>query len=291
MPYAEWVYPSLSFILGAIVGSFLNVCIYRLPRELSLVLPRSYCPGCNAPVVWYDNVPVLSYLWLAGKCRSCRARIPVRYPVVELLTALLFFYLHRRAFTHPGVYDVGLLIPQLLLVCGLIVATFVDFDHRIIPDEITKTGMFAAPIFGAIYPAMQAPLAFSQLWEPRRALDSSVEAVAASLAGEAAGAGMIWGLGWFGAKLFKKDAMGFGDVKLMGMVGGFLGWQAAFLAFWIAPVLGLAYGIVQRIRTGDNYMPYGPFLSIAAFLVMVWHVEIVEAMMRDYPDMIRAWMS
>lgn len=274
-------------VLGAIVGSFLNVCIWRLPREESLVLPASRCVSCASPVAWYDNVPVLAWLWLGGKCRACRARISWRYPFVEALTAFLFFYMHRRAFLDPAGYDAGLLVPQLLLVSGLIVATFVDFDHRIIPDEISITGMVAAPLLSAINPGMHRELGVWQLWEGRDPADTTMEGILASLAGMATGAGMIWLLGWAGAKAFKKEAMGFGDVKLMGMVGGFLGWQAAFWIFWIAPVLSLAYGIVQKIRTGDPYMPYGPFLSLATFGVMLWQDRIVELLTRDYPRMVR----
>lgn len=291
MPHPEWVYPALSFVLGAIIGSFLNVCIYRLPREESLVLPRSACPSCGAPIAWHDNVPILSYLWLRGTCRSCRAPISWRYPVVELVTACLFFFMHRQVFADPTRYDAGVLIAHLLLVCGLIVATFVDFDHRIIPDEITKTGMVAGPLLSAIYPPLQSRLDAAFLWEPRRPAEGTGEALLASLVGMAVGAGMIYGLGWVGKRLFKKEAMGFGDVKLMGMVGAFLGWQAAFLAFWIAPVLGLVYGVVRWVRSGDRYMPYGPFLSIATFLVMLWHVEIVSLVTRDYPALLRTWLA
>ncbi len=291
MPHPEIVYPLLSLVLGAIVGSFLNVCIWRLPREESLVLPGSRCTACQAPVAWHDNVPILSYLWLRGKCRSCKGKISLQYPVVEALTALLFFYMHRRTFTDPGMYDTGLLVPQLLLVSGLIVATFVDLAHRIIPDEITKTGMIAGPFLSALYPPMQPKLAVAQVWEPRRAAHGTVEAIAASLIGMVVGAGMIWGLGWLGAKVFKKEAMGFGDVKLMGMVGAFLGWQAVFWAFWIAPVLGLVYGVVQKLRTGDSYMPYGPFLSAASFAVMLWQAEIVQAVTQDYPTLLQGWIS
>lgn len=291
LPHPEWVYPLLSMVLGAIVGSFLNVCIWRLPREESLVLPRSRCPGCQAPIAWYDNVPVLGWLWLAGKCRACGVRISWRYPFVEALTAFLFFYMHRRAFLDPAGYDASLLIPHLLLVSGLIVATFVDFDHRIIPDEITKTGMIAAPILSAINPGMHVKLGIAQLWEAPDPAATAGEGILASLVGMAVGAGMIWLLGWAGAKAFKKEAMGFGDVKLMGMVGGFLGWQAAFWVFWIAPILSLVYGVVQKIRTGDPYMPYGPFLSIASFAMMVWRGEIVQLLTRNYPELVRGWLG
>ncbi|MDD5348101.1 MAG: prepilin peptidase, partial [Candidatus Omnitrophica bacterium] len=210
------------FIFGSMVGSFLNVCIYRLPLEESIVLPRSHCPKCKKQIAWYDNVPFVSYILLGGRCRHCKEKISFRYFLVELITALVFlgFYL-RFGFSFPYIY-------YLILVCALIVATFVDFAHRIIPDEISLGGIAVGFLINAGRGAQFAPFRYD--WHP--ALDS--------LLGIIIGGGIIFSFGYcFDLVYFKllkrpaiqgeTESMGGGDVKLLAMIGAFLGWKGALI--------------------------------------------------------------
>ncbi|MBI4230305.1 MAG: prepilin peptidase [Planctomycetes bacterium] len=271
-----WAGMALVGVLALIIGSHLNVCIVRLPQGQSILTPESSCVRCRTPIRWYDNIPVLSYLLLRGRCRSCREGISIRYPIVELTTLAILLYLFGWEFQRPGGHrDWGIFLGQLLVVSALIVSTFIDFEHRIIPDEVTMPLILLSPVLSAIYPRLHVapwPLDLGTA----AVASGTWEAVVSSLAGIAVGGGMVWGLGIAGSYLFKKEAMGFGDVKLMAMVGGLLGWQVAFLAFWIAPLMGLVYGVIAWLRTGDRYMPYGPFLSLATLVAMAHRVDIAR---------------
>ena len=209
------------FVLGSIVGSFLNVCIVRLPHEKSVVFPSSHCVHCQTPIPWYDNIPLMSYLVLQGRCRFCKKSISFRYFLVELITGLTFLGFYK--YFGPT----KLLFPYLTMVCGFIVATFVDLKHRIIPDEVSVGGMFAG-------------LAFSLLMPELHGISGSfpfvhLKGLGYSLLGVLIGGGSIYLMGILGDFLFKKESMGGGDIKLMAMVGAFMGWQMAILAFFISP--------------------------------------------------------
>lgn len=247
----------LAFIFGSVIGSFLNVCIYRLPKGESIISPRSHCPHCNTPILWYDNIPFISYLNLRGRCRYCKERISFRYFLVELIAAGCFlgfvvhFGLTATVFIH------------LLLVCGLIISSFVDLKHQIIPDEITYTGIAVGLFFSLIYPPLQG-------------VSSPVISIFRSILGIVVGGGSLYLLGLIGNFLFKKESMGGGDVKLLGMVGAFVGWKPTLLAFFIAPLFGSTVGIILKVRKKIDIIPYGPFLSLGAIVSILWGEKILN---------------
>ena len=244
------------FCLGAIVGSFLNVCIYRMPRKKSIIHPGSHCPHCRHKIAWYDNIPFLSYIFLKGRCRHCGGKISFRYFVVELLTASLFLFL----FYHFGL---SLFFWIYIALCSsLIVVSFIDIDIREIPDEIDLTGIIIGLILSVAFPQLHKT-AFRHL------------ALFRSFLGLLAGGGSIYLTGIIGNAIFKKESMGGGDVKLMAMVGAFIGAKLALLAFFIAPFFGAVVGIVLKIRKGESLIPYGPFLSLATLIAIIWGERII----------------
>lgn len=250
---------------GACVGSFLNVCIYRIPRDESVVTPRSHCPHCNALIPWHLNIPVVSWLCLRGKCASCKGPISFRYALVELLAAMLFLAvfmkwaapaaMHMLPIAHPLVIPV-----YWLLLAGLILGTFVDFEHFIIPDSVTIGGMVAGPILSALVPALHG----KAIWW---------EGLTTSLIGLAVGFGLLNAVAWIGTKAFKKEAMGFGDVKLMGAIGAFLGWKAVLFTVFVSSLLGSVSGLLLIAFGGvklQSRIPFGPYISAAALIWVFW---------------------
>jgi len=263
----------ISFIFGSITGSFLNVCIHRMPLGESVVWPRSHCPHCKKKIPGYDNIPFISYILLKGKCRYCKKKISTRYIVVELLTALMFVVLFSR---FDLSYDFFL---YLFFVSSLIVATFVDIKHRIIPDEISVGGMILGFILSSVKGFSLRP--FSFVFSP----------MLNSVLGIIIGGGIIYLTGFFFDlvyfKLLKKppiqgetESMGGGDVKLLAMIGAFLGWQSAVLTFFLAPFFGAVVGIWNLIKKKDHTIPYGPFLSLAALLCLFWADKIIALIFR-----------
>ena len=245
------------FVVGACVGSFLNVCIYRLEKGVSIIRPRSYCPDCRHPLAWYDNIPLLSYLILRGRCRYCRKPISFRYFTVELLTAGIFLlFLHYFGLTVPFFIFIS-------LVSALIVATFIDIKARIIPDEISLPGMGIALLVSFSYPALQGT-------------GSHIQALLYSLLGLIVGGGVIYLTGLLGDFMFKKESMGGGDVKLLAMIGAFVGWKLALLTFFVAPLFGAVVGIILKIKNKTDTIPYGPFISLAAIISIIWGEEIIR---------------
>ncbi len=259
------------FVFGAIVGSFLNVCIVRLPHEQSIVLPRSHCVHCKKLIPWYDNVPFLSYLILRGRCRSCNEKISSRYFLVELITALTFL----GFFWYFG--PTILLWPYLIMTACFIVAIFVDFEHRIIPDEVSVGGMFAGLIFSLLIPELHNVPTFE-----RSLIIVHLHSLGLSLLGVLIGGGSIYLMGILGDFLFKKESMGGGDVKLLAMVGAFLGWKFAILTFFIAPFFGAVFGIIEKIRTNDTTIAYGPFLVLGALICLFQGDWIIAWIMSGY---------
>ena len=254
-----------STLFGACVGSFLNVCIYRIPRDESVVTPRSHCPHCNALIPWHLNIPVVSWLCLRGKCASCKGPISFRYALVELLAAMLFLAvfmkwaapaaMHMLPIAHPLVIPV-----YWLLLAGLILGTFVDFEHFIIPDSVTIGGMVAGPILSALVPALHG----KAIWW---------EGLTTSLIGLAVGFGLLNAVAWIGTKAFKKEAMGFGDVKLMGAIGAFLGWKAVLFTVFVSSLLGSVSGLLLIAFGGvklQSRIPFGPYISAAALIWVFW---------------------
>jgi len=244
------------FLLGLFVGSFLNVCIWRLPRGEQVVRGRSHCPACRQTIPWYDNIPVASLILLKRRCRFCRAPISWRYPAVELLTGLtLAAVASRWGMTGPA-------LTYAALLCGLIVVSFIDAREQIIPDVITLPGLGLAILASLAWPALHGT--GHRGW-----------AAGHSLLGALAGGGSIYLMGVLGRCLFKREAMGGGDVKLMAMLGAVLGWQRILLAFFIAPVFGSVVGVPLRWLRGMELIPYGPFLSLAAVVALWWGHAII----------------
>lgn len=245
------------FIFGLILGSFLNVCIYRLPKKESIIKPSSYCPECKKPIPWYDNIPVISYILLKGRCRFCKKAISPRYIIVELLTAVLLV----SAFMAWGL-SIKFIIYSILF-CGLIAAAFVDFKHQIIPDEITYGGMVLGLIFSLFYPSLQG----ESFW---------YSGLIYSTLGLLVGGASIYFTGVIGKLIFKKEAMGGGDVKLMAMIGAFLGWKFVILIYFIAPFFGSVVGIIMKLKYKKDIIPYGPYLSLATVVAIFWGNNILN---------------
>lgn len=257
------------FIFGSLVGSFLNTCIHRMPLEESVVWPRSYCPKCKKKIRGIDNIPLLSYILLRARCRFCKQRISFRYFIVELLTAAMFLALFIRFHL---TYDFFF---SLVLVCTLIVATFVDIAHRIIPDEVSIGGMILGFILSSVRGVTLKPLEFHH------------GPLLNSFLGILVGGGTLYLTGslfdFVYFKLLKKppiqgetQSMGAGDVKLLAMIGAFLGWQKALMVFFLSPFLGAIIGIINLLVKKDHTIPYGPFLSLSAILVLFWADKILQ---------------
>lgn len=240
----EWPTYFFAAIFGALVGSFLNVCIFRLPRNESTVWPGSHCPSCGQAIKFYDNIPVLSYLWLKGCCRSCRIPIPLRYPVVESVNAagyVAIWWVFGVSWT--SLFYIGL-FSMLLVVAGT------DLSHRIIPDVITLPGI----VVGLLGAATVLPVGLMN-----------------SLLGVLIGGGLLWALAWASPYLFGKEGMGGGDIKLLAMIGAFLGWKATLLTVMIGSLTGSIVGISLiglRVIKRHDYIPFGPFLVVGAILSM-----------------------
>jgi len=257
------------FIFGAIVGSFLNVCIHRMPNGESVVWPSSHCPKCKKRIPAYDNIPFISYILLGGRCRFCKERISLRYPLVEFLTAVLFLLFYMRF---------GLSFDFLLyivLVCLLITASFIDIAHRIIPDEVSLGGIVLGILLSVVRSVHINPF----FWQGRFLLDSFLGVIVGGAI--IYFSGFIFDLLYF--KLLKKppiqgetESMGGGDVKLLAMIGAFLGWKLALITFFIAPFFGLSVGVINLILKKDHTIPYGPFLSLAAILALFFGESILR---------------
>jgi len=275
-PAQVWYFgfSALAFAWGACVGSFLNVCIHRIPREESVIRPRSHCPHCGRPIAWYDNIPLWSWLALRARCRQCRAPIAARYVLVELLVAVLFLLVWLKFDLQDGPRLLGLvpirdwrLVPVYWLMAGgLVLGTFVDFEHLIIPDRVTLGGIVAGIALSALAPSLHgAATAREALW--------------ASALGAAAGWFSLWAVAWLGALVFRKEAMGFGDVKLLGAIGAFLGWRAVVFTIVVSSLFGSLVG-VSLVLSGRKAMqgkiPYGPYLALAALIWVLWGPRLVE---------------
>lgn len=245
------------FALGSFIGSFLNVCIFRLPREQSVVRPRSRCPHCTHPIVWYDNVPLVSFLLLRGACRHCRKPIVWRYPAVESLTALATVAVFHRF----GVGAMGLV--YLAFVCGLIVASFIDLEFQIIPDEISLGGLVLGVLVSVALPALHGA-------------DSRWIALGRSVVGLLVGGGLLYGTGLVGELIFRKESMGGGDVKLLAMAGSLLGWKLVTLTFFIAPLFAVIPGLIVLLWKRSHLIPYGPFLSLALVVALFFGSDLLR---------------
>ncbi len=259
--------------LGAIIGSFLNVVIHRVPLGQSIVFPHSRCPACDAAIRAYDNIPILSWLILRGRCRTCHAPISIRYPAVEALTATLFaltFWL-RSGLTLALPFD-------LIFVAAILSLIFIDAEHMILPDVITLPGVVFALVARVIVPNLYGvgflttgALAGWPVW--------AVSLVGA-LTGALLGGGFLWVVGWLWERLRGVEAMGLGDVKMMFMVGAFLGWPLTALTMFIGVLSGSIIGVSLMLRRGQRDMqmllPFGIFLGLGALFSLLFGLPFVE---------------
>lgn len=277
-------------VLGACIGSFLNAVIYRLPREcLSIVRPRSLCPRCGGQIAWYDNLPVISWLLLRGACRRCRARIPVRYPLIEIGTSVAFVALALHVVGAGGLEDPAHAVRGWLyffihasILSTLIALTFIDIDHRILPDELTKGGLVVGLAFATFVPEIMPPHVLTRIevaGKPIAAhVGQNIAGLLEGIAGAALGGGALWAIGRIGSRVTRKEAMGLGDVKLLAAIGAVTGiW--CFLALMLASVLGAVIGLALRVLRGDRYVPFGPYLAAGALLTLHAGPAILEGWM------------
>src|ERR1044072_7344849 len=274
-PFVGYV---IAGVFGAIIGSFLNVVIHRVPLEESIVFPNSRCPSCSAVIAFYDNIPVLSWVLLGAKCRRCKERISFRYPAVELLTAVLFI----GVAWHDGL---SAALPfDLVFVSSLLALVFIDAEHMILPNVITYPGIAFAAIARVAIPLLThtphyddvpslsgGALAGMPLW---------VVSLAGALIGALIGGGSLWLMGWTWEKLRGIEAMGLGDVKMMFMVGAYLGWRLTILTIFVGVLTGSVIGIILMARKGQRNMqmllPFGVFLGLGAVAALLFGAPLVE---------------
>jgi leader peptidase (prepilin peptidase)/N-methyltransferase len=241
-------------MFGAVLGSFLNVCIVRLPNDQSVIQPRSRCPRCHTPIAWHDNIPIASWLLLRGKCRHCKEPISIQYPLIEVLAAALwvaavwYYGVTLQAVT-AGAFG------TLLLGIGV-----TDARHYLIPDEYTLGGLLVGLV-----------LAFR----------AGSAGVVAAVIGAAVGFGLLFAVGWLGGKLLKKEAMGGGDIKMMAMVGSFLGWKGVLLTVFGGALLGTVIFVpISLLTKGERLVPFGVFLAGAAAITFVFGDPLIEWYLR-----------
>jgi leader peptidase (prepilin peptidase)/N-methyltransferase len=243
------------FLLGSAIGSFLNVCIYRIPREKSVVSPPSACPGCDKPIRSYDNIPIISYIMLHGKCRDCAIKISSRYPFVEFLTAVLFLVTYRSFGKATFPFLTFELVVFLILVSLLITISFIDLDFQIIPDVLSIGGIILGFLLSIARPLF-------------RNIDPKF-GILDSLYGIVLGGGLLFVIAWLYQWIAKRDGMGGGDIKLLGMIGAFCGWQGVLFSLISGSVLGTVVGIPLMLAKGSDTkyaIPFGPFLSLGALV-------------------------
>lgn len=245
----------VAFVFGATIGSFLNVCIWRIPEGKSIVFPASHCPKCGTSIRPFDNIPVLSWLILRGRCRDCSESISSRYPLVEILTALLswaMFWKYGLSLQYAAAFLFG---------AALVVVTFIDFDHQIIPDVISLPGI---PVFFLLAVFVMG-IGFME-----------------SLLGILVGGGFLYLIAVGYELLTKREGMGGGDIKLLAMIGAFLGWKSLFFVVFMSSILGALVGVVLIAIKGKDMkyaVPFGPFLSIAAVLYVFVGAELTHLML------------
>ena len=269
---------ALMAVLGAMIGSFLNVVIHRLPLEQSIVVPSSTCPKCRNAIKPYDNIPILSFLALRGRCRSCGARISPRYPAVEALTAALF----AAVTWHDGLSFA--LAFDLAFTAALIALVFIDAEHMILPNAITYPGILFALVTRLAVPYLAGPTHFEDLPQLILILPAKLPLGAVSLIGALigalAGGGSLWLMGFLWEKLRGVEAMGFGDVKMMLMVGAYLGWRLTILTILLAAFTGSLAGIAVMLQRGQRNMqmmlPFGIFLGIGSIASLLIGTRLIE---------------
>jgi len=240
------------FILGLIVGSFSNVCICRIPKNESIIFPASHCPKCRSNISPKDNIPLLSFILLKGRCRNCKSKISIQYPVVELLTGLIYLIIYL-------IYGFSIQsLIYIILSSALIIIAFIDLNEQIIPDVISLPGIIIGFILSFFVPYISF-------------INSGL--------GVLAGGGIILIIGMAGSVIFKKEAMGGGDVKLAAMIGAFLGWRyiiiSLFLGFFLGALAGIIL-IISKIKSREDVVPFGPFIILGSFITLLWGEKILS---------------
>ncbi|WP_253715864.1 prepilin peptidase [Bdellovibrio bacteriovorus] len=257
LPEMEIFYLVVFFVFGALFGSFANVVIYRLPKEESVVKPGSHCYSCKTPVKWYDNIPIFSWFILRGRCRHCGAKFSFRYALVELLMASLFaLSFHYVGFSWS-------LLEYLIFIFGLVVCTFIDLDHMILPDEFTLSGIVIGLVGAYLNPQ-------------REFLDS--------LFGVLMGGGFLWGMAYVYYLLTKQEGMGGGDIKLLAWIGALLGWKAIPFVIMSSAIIGSVVGIIAARKQNaglKTVIPFGPYLALGALMylfggetIALWYLDL-----------------
>lgn len=266
----EHLFALFAFLFGLLIGSFLNVCIFRLPRDMSVVAPRSLCPQCEKTIGWYDNIPVLSFILLRGKCRHCSAAIPWRYPIVELLTGIAFSI-------SVGYFGLNLMALKYCLLSAIcITLIFSDLEERILPDEFTIGGAVIGLALAWFVP-MQGGLAFFFV---RNTANAQIVSLLEAVLGVVICSGSLWLVGYLFEKLRHKEGLGLGDVKMIAMIGAFLGLQGALLTLIVSSIIGSIIGLLFIAITGKSAstyeLPFGTFLGVACLAVAVFGETVVR---------------
>jgi leader peptidase (prepilin peptidase)/N-methyltransferase len=269
------------FLIGSVVGSFLNVCIYRIPLEKSVIWPSSRCPRCLSSIAAIDNVPIVGWLALRGECRRCGLGISRRYPIIELMVALLFAgaYLTDVAFNPTGggrfgdvtTHQMATTVYHLILIAFLVVIGVIDAESKLVFDSVTVPGMILGVLLGTIIPDIRpVPSSAVTMWGGFQV----------GMIGLLVGGGLVWVVRFIAGVIMRREAMGYGDIRILALIGAFLGWQAAVLAFFIAPFFGLPVAIFkivvkaikrrrkQELSAADGELPFGPCLGLAALSLM-----------------------
>src|SRR5678815_3154493 len=281
MPDLNLVSPVFGYVVagifGAIIGSFLNVVVHRVPLEESIVFPNSRCPSCGGAIAFYDNIPVLSYVVLGAKCRHCKEHISIRYPAVELLTAALFV----AVAWHDGL---SAALPfDLVFASALLTLVFIDAEHMILPNVITYPGIVFAVVARIAIPYLTGTFHFDDVPSLSHGalanMPIGVVSLAGALIGALIGGGSLWLMGWTWEKLRGIEAMGLGDVKMMFMVGAYLGWRLTILTIFVGVLSGSVIGIAlmarKRERNMQMLLPFGVFLGIGSIIALLIGPHIV----------------
>jgi len=257
-------------VIGAVIGSFLNVVIHRVPREESIAFPASHCPSCDTAIRPYDNIPVVSWAVLRGRCRSCRAPISARYPAVELLTGVLFAltYLLHSGLTLSLPFD-------LAFVAAVVALVFIDAEHMLLPNVITYPGAALALAARVVVPNLYGVASLGGEQTPAWLLS-----LGGAVLGALAGGGFLWLVGWLWERARGVEAMGLGDVKMMFMVGAFLGWPLTLLTVFVGVLTGSLAGVAAMARRGERDMqmllPFGIFLGLGSLVSLLFGTRIID---------------
>ena len=241
----------LIFILGLIVGSFCNVCIYRIPRNESIIYPTSHCPKCHSAIKPIDNIPLLSYILLKGRCHNCGSRISIQYPIVELLSGVIYLIIYL-------IY--GLSIQSLIYIIlssALLIIAFIDLNEQVIPEVISLPGMVIGLILSFFVPYISF-------------INSAL--------GIVIGGGIILVIRLAGSLIFKKESMGIGDIELAAMIGAFLGWRYIIISLFLGFFLGALAGIIlilSKIKSREDVVPFGPFIVLGSLITLLWGDSII----------------